>query len=705
MSVLLNDLHPNLLQFYHSIGFRVYKYAIENRKLLQQNLHRALTFSISDFAGDDIFYDTHHVFIASESIFLVVFNLAKFEQNDQRTFELNRILFWLHSIHAHAKYRDLRIFLVGTHRDSVDKKTIEDIAIFLKRKLCHMESAYAQRLVINEDNTPLFRVENSRHGDVDLHHLQSVIIKEANEIGVMKKKFPIRWLRFLDMLMVDEGNQHPAVHLVDTGRRKEFIMPLKKAIRFALRRNVVKDQEEMMEMLHYFNRTGDLIYVQNDIALRQYVILNPELLVDAVKTITNVPERKYWSPINVRFWGRLAEEGIIHIRLLKKLMRPLPANIDAIINLLQCYDLIVPVGSISKSAVGMMAQEYMVPLMRPTYKDLPENLGPAPPARVVYFVFGFFRPDCIFTRLMAKCIPISHSFKVFRNVGRFNVDEQYACRVELFLHIPEQQMIKVTVVAVEGANPYTLIRRLCNYIEAIVCRDVPELKYTYGVPCTSPGDIHDGCSNGELHILQLTSRGKRFPALGSTITRHCNGVQQNILIDNVIRDGEVQATKLDILHMHTTKMKRQWEDEAHEELLYDVYVICGKRDHAWVQDKLSPMIEKGPSLLVLKVNCFDTDRDLPYLKSSPVNIAVISRHSVNDPRCQDEMDLAYAHHGNDNVIHILIDDHASVQKLKETLKPPHQWIDYTSYRNKHRFYEDLLDIIQDIYDPPEIQKE
>lgn len=77
----------------------------------------ALQFTVLDFAGQEIYYATHQVFLTERAVYMVVWDLRK-------TPKESRVDYWLHAITAAAPKSP--IFLVGTHLDdkSVDAKNV-----------------------------------------------------------------------------------------------------------------------------------------------------------------------------------------------------------------------------------------------------------------------------------------------------------------------------------------------------------------------------------------------------------------------------------------------------------------------------------------------------------------------------------------------------------------------------------------------------
>jgi GTPase SAR1 family protein len=67
-----------------------------------------LTFSTWDFAGQDVYYNTHQFFLSQRSLYMVVFSLCQ-------SLEENNVLTWLNSLQVRAPR--VPVLLVGTHAD------------------------------------------------------------------------------------------------------------------------------------------------------------------------------------------------------------------------------------------------------------------------------------------------------------------------------------------------------------------------------------------------------------------------------------------------------------------------------------------------------------------------------------------------------------------------------------------------------------
>ncbi|XP_077997209.1 uncharacterized protein LOC144450470 isoform X2 [Glandiceps talaboti] len=510
-----------------------------------------VTLSLWDFAGQQFYYNTHHVFIASRAIYLIVFKLPNFKLCNNRDEQLKRLLFWLHSVCTHAMCSYPSIILVGTHRDSVSPDVREEIASYLKEKLFDTNAMYCNSLILNTDNTPLFSIENSITNENGTEILRQRVLSSLRE-NYDKDTYPIRWARFLPFLNINI--QEYGKERKDKKKdKKKRVTTFEYAAEIAKDLVGIEDRDELTRMLRFFHQAGEVIYLDNDPVLRQFVILDPQLLVDVMKTIVNIPDERKRKEMSV-YWNQLEMRGILHHILLKRLLKPFAPDAKVMVTLLQAYDLIYPLGKISKSTHGVsgFAEEYVIPSMRPVYTDDPATLGPITPDKVFYFDFGYFKPDSILSRLLAKGIGISQTSLVYRNVGRFTIDGEYSFRMELVENLPEQHLIKITIASTIGSNPFSLLRRLYNFVNAMANREFPNLVYKCGILCPFPSP-HEGCENERmLHILELASHERDFPFATRKVTRQCNGVPHIIKLQ-----GRLQYKMIHQFTMCTSFVPRE----------------------------------------------------------------------------------------------------------------------------------------------------
>lgn len=87
----------------------------ENKKA-KNSSGQKLTFSVFDFAGQTVYYNTHQFFLTNRSVYLLVWNVRLGAEH-------SGLEFWLNSIDCHAPF--CPIFIVGTHIDEVKKYSLQ----------------------------------------------------------------------------------------------------------------------------------------------------------------------------------------------------------------------------------------------------------------------------------------------------------------------------------------------------------------------------------------------------------------------------------------------------------------------------------------------------------------------------------------------------------------------------------------------------
>ncbi|XP_063960570.1 uncharacterized protein LOC129267982 [Lytechinus pictus] len=270
-----------------------------------------VSLSIWDFAGHDIYYTTHQVFLTWRAIYVVVFDLSRSldsvvppESRDDY-YEMAKggakaeltclefINFWLCSIFAHAvapssvvdknasktSQKSPPIFIVGTHRASVtgdakekNKKidaAFEKIRKTIKKKPfeCHVVPKY-------------YAIENSLEDkDEELIALRRHIEKVAMDEPYMGEEIPLRWLLFEEALGADK------INYMSLDQTKELTRPVG-----------MESERELLTMLTFYHDLGYIVYYggidDQESVLRDIVILNPQWLIDVFKQVISILDPK-----------------------------------------------------------------------------------------------------------------------------------------------------------------------------------------------------------------------------------------------------------------------------------------------------------------------------------------------------------------------------------------------------------------------------
>ncbi|XP_070562805.1 uncharacterized protein [Ptychodera flava] len=461
--------------------------------------------SLWDFAGDELYYSTHHVFLASHAVFLLVFNLKEAVQD--RSKQLNRILFWLHSISIHAKDKDSVIFLVGTHRHSVTLSDQEDIDQYL---FGNLYGIFCDRLVVNSDRRLVFMVENSVCKDTEMLKIKELISYKVMEAEYIIREFPIKYLHFYKLILSKrkEGENR---------RFSQSISSYADVEDYVSNACGITNEDDFRELLSFFHRAGEIIYQPDDPVLEQYVVFDPQLLVDIMKVLMNIPPRYKRSQKVAPYWLKLEQHGILHSSLVEHMMKPLNVPTHVIISLLAAYDLICPT---FQKTTKTKDELFSVPCLMPYYSSMLQgDSGTAiedwwissEDEEIYYFDFGYWRPDAVFSRLLARCLNEDQlggqlrMRQVFYDVAKFTVDSEILVKLEILHRIPEQNLIKVTVQRPRDADSRMCITKVINHVEAIRRRDFKHLEYKFGILC--PVTNHrDPELQGKLHVVKLASQ-------------------------------------------------------------------------------------------------------------------------------------------------------------------------------------------------------
>ncbi|XP_077981109.1 uncharacterized protein LOC144436240 isoform X2 [Glandiceps talaboti] len=471
--------------------------------LVKGTQYFATRLSLWDFAGQDIYYSMHHIFISSNAVYLVVFSIEEASKDKEK--QLRRLLFWLNSICVHAKDKDSAIFLIGTHKDSVSKETRHQLAEYFDGKLKRIEEI-CKRLVVNTDMRRIFCVENSTRFDKDALNLQSVILREVNALECSNEEFPISFLQFYNIVKEKRcwiNSTEARVHTSSIYSYEEI--KDKMEIDYGI------NEKSFVEMLDMFDKAGEIIYQPNDETLKKYIIFDPQVLVDVMKSLTTIPATQRQVRQIAFYCSVLEERGIANSNLLSHIAKSMGLSTEIVVSLLRAYDLICEIPRIHEND----DQCYIVPSMLPVYMHNNEcnaepNWWTGQEADDTYYLdFGTFEPDAVFSRLITRCVRVADATnpslkrRVFKNIGIFNFGRHVSYKLELVNHLPaEQNLFKVVLQKAPGSNGIDLLEWLLEQLDAVRQRDFPHMKYTVGVRC--PYTTHAIFQNPrKMHIVDF----------------------------------------------------------------------------------------------------------------------------------------------------------------------------------------------------------
>jgi len=461
-----------------------------NQSRLRDSLNEKFSYpslKILDFAGDKEYHAYHHMFLRSQAIYAIVFNMAEFAENSFKDIhaKIKTLHLWFESVCSHVPLKT-PILLVGTHRGNIDKILMEETNDYLKRDLWHL---YCDEIIENDvDKLIFFPVENSQgQNDPGVQSLQKKIMAVAEEHrGTIGRNIPLSWIQIQDEIISLRENKNA-----------KFCVMLEE-FPTAFGTFICTNWSE--ETLKYFHEKGLVIYLDKDPELSRWVLLKPEILVDIIIKLVMPPPQMIQERGFRRDWKCLQEEGKLTKSLLTRIISTAEQETEALTGFLEEYDLICP---LSNRRVEMCNQDddqnqptHFVPSLLPMATD-----GCMPPIwqddntdKKFYVFFKRFLPEPLFHRLLSRAHKNSMleypngQPVLYRDAAMFwmrpSQDYKQAYRLRI---LKEEGMIEVTISSSKyGMKPSDVLTQVFSMVDGIHKRDFPFVKFHCGPACISP---------------------------------------------------------------------------------------------------------------------------------------------------------------------------------------------------------------------------
>ncbi|GBG29118.1 Ras-related protein Rab-27A [Hondaea fermentalgiana] len=217
-------------------------------------------FTIWDYAGQDVFYALHHIFLTREGgVFMLVFDMQELLTEQDKA--LRYLRFWLNSIKLHAPKAP--ILLVATHYDQASSslQAVERILQSLFRKLRGI------KLVKNSGaRLSFFPIDNMSPAANRAADLRAAVEKAASKLEAVSQKISLRWLKVLDDLMKLNRDHVPFAKVQELATKYH-----------------AGDQSD--ELLKFFHELGMLVHLRATDTLHDKVVLNPQWLLDKLARV------------------------------------------------------------------------------------------------------------------------------------------------------------------------------------------------------------------------------------------------------------------------------------------------------------------------------------------------------------------------------------------------------------------------------------
>ncbi|XP_028415846.1 uncharacterized protein LOC114539418 [Dendronephthya gigantea] len=451
-----------------------------------------------DFAGHQLYEPMHHVFMNSNSLYLVVFNLLKMSKSPEKS--LRKIHYWLNSIASHTS-SSTPVMLVGTQKLRVnilvDSQFIHTARGFCEEKFAHM---FGNRLVRSLDDDILFVVENSNaHDDAGIVKLKDAIARDISASGktwFVNQELPLKWLHCEEEI-IEHQKDPESKKCLDISAVKELLED---------KCQTTFSDHEFNSMLTFFHDSGLILLpgIMHDVSEesvgKDLVILSPQYLVDIMTSIHEVPknnENHFKRQFSNEF-KKLKEEGRVAGTLLEHIWKDKVEDVDVLAELLSSFKLLHALYTESDKKVASCpteAKEFIIPCMLKDksdesfskrwlkackdWEDLTET------EHKFVFDFGGFLPPPLFDYFLVHVYHHSCKSKGMKPIlqrrgGIFSISNRYLFCTKLVL---KDCQIWVHARCKKGEHFSHLASVLKKKVSEICRQYFKFLKFICGPPC------------------------------------------------------------------------------------------------------------------------------------------------------------------------------------------------------------------------------
>eukprot|EP00924_Labyrinthula_sp_SR-Ha-C_P000226 snap_masked-scaffold_25-processed-gene-0.31-mRNA-1 protein AED:1.00 eAED:1.00 QI:0/0/0/0/1/1/3/0/647 len=140
-------------------------------------------FRVYDFGGQEIFSSVHHIFMNTNALYFLVFNMTKISEYD-----LFRLKFWCESILRNTEKAP--VIFIGTYLRRYKRKNIKDINLeIIQNKLQNfVESLSSELNILKNELNIFFPIENSKLESQEKKDIKDKIKSLVSGTAVIKKE-------------------------------------------------------------------------------------------------------------------------------------------------------------------------------------------------------------------------------------------------------------------------------------------------------------------------------------------------------------------------------------------------------------------------------------------------------------------------------------------------------------------------------------
>eukprot|EP00105_Crassostrea_gigas_P045169 XP_019929317.1 PREDICTED: uncharacterized protein LOC105344416 isoform X2 [Crassostrea gigas] len=381
-----------------------------------------ISYSIWDFAGQTVYYNTHHFFLSNRAVYFLVWNVRLGHEHAG-------LKFWLSSISVHAPKAP--VLIVGTHIDQVSK--VELPMEELKASFSQIEGFYFVSSLTGQG----------------LDDLKNNLITVTLTQGYMGESIPMAWLELEEIIKKLKTKTK-----MDT---IEYSQLFKRAGVAG-----IVNEKEFAEAVAFLHDLGSLQHFSGNEYLHSKVVVNPQWIVDVMACVVSVKE----SPIKN---GRLKHEDA------KKVWKDYPESLHQwLLRLTEEFDLTfcIPQEEGSKERVNLVP--CLLPESKPKFEwPEPDKKNGVTETKMVY-MFDYL-PAGLFNRGQVRLQEYSDYYIIWKKGSFLKKDGQIA----LLQQTKDTQM----VVNVQGKNPEIVLFHIHEVFESLILEAYQGVKYDFTIPC------------------------------------------------------------------------------------------------------------------------------------------------------------------------------------------------------------------------------
>ncbi|XP_021366313.1 uncharacterized protein LOC110458750, partial [Mizuhopecten yessoensis] len=271
--------------------------------------------TIYDFGGEKVFYNTHHCFMSSNMVFVLVFNVAMCLDPSTAKDGYESIESWLRSIATYAVDKAVQgtgtppIILVGSHLDSVSENNEEQQKLFdsVLEKLWEKPEIRDIMKKHVQEEFPVAKLNDSTTNQDTYKRVWKKIIEIAPLQSQWMEVVPARWVAL----------EHELVRLKNT---EKCILTYAELLEINSKLAVPLAEDDVMKFL--LNLKFSASFLCFDLHSKTpFIVLQAQWIIDAFKAIITDPKFATKTlPANQRLqWSDYERSGILPDDFIKQL--------------------------------------------------------------------------------------------------------------------------------------------------------------------------------------------------------------------------------------------------------------------------------------------------------------------------------------------------------------------------------------------------